>query len=73
MQIIRGIIPSAQKVLVYGPEGIGKSTFVSQFPDPIFIDTEGSTKHMNVARTPKPSSFQMLLEQVTYFETIQMN
>lgn len=67
MQIIRGIIPSAQKVLVYGPEGIGKSTFVSQFPDPIFIDTEGSTKHMNVARTPKPSSFQMLLEQVTYF------
>ena len=67
MQIIRGIIPSAQKVLVYGPEGIGKSTFVSQFPDPIFIDTEGSTKHMNVARTPKPSSFQILLEQVTYF------
>lgn len=67
MKIIRGIISSAQKVLVYGPEGIGKSTFVSQFPNPVFIDTEGSTKHMDVARTPKPSSFQMLLEQVTYF------
>ena len=23
------------KVLVYGPEGIGKSTFASQFPAPI--------------------------------------
>lgn len=67
MQIIRGIIPSAQKVLVYGPEGIGKSTFAANFPGAVFIDTEGSTKHMDVARTPRPSSFTMLLEQVVYF------
>ena len=30
----------AQKVVVYGPEGIGKSTFAAQFPDAVFIDTE---------------------------------
>ncbi|WP_088187570.1 ATP-binding protein [Desulfosporosinus sp. FKA] len=68
MQIIRGEIKSAQKVVIYGPEGIGKSTFASQFPNPIFIDTEGSTKKLNVARTPKPSSWTMLLEQVKYFK-----
>lgn len=44
MNITRGKIKSAQKVVIYGPEGIGKSTFASQFPNPLFIDTEGSTK-----------------------------
>lgn len=68
MQIIRGKLESAQKVVIYGPEGIGKSTFAAQFPDPVFIDTEGSTKHMDVARLPKPSSWTMLLEQVKYIK-----
>jgi len=66
MQIITGKIQSAQKVVIYGPEGIGKSTFASHFPQPLFIDTEGSTKHMDVARLPKPESWTMLLEQVRY-------
>lgn len=38
MKITKGIIPCAKKVVIYGPEGIGKSTFASQFPDPVFID-----------------------------------
>ena len=42
MRIIKGKLPSAKKVVIYGPEGIGKSTFASKFPDPVFIDTEGS-------------------------------
>jgi hypothetical protein len=66
MQIIRGKILGALKVVVYGPEGIGKSTFASKFPDPLFIDTEGSTKEMDVARFPAPTSWSMLLEQVKY-------
>lgn len=66
MQIIRGKIASAQKVVLYGPEGIGKSTFAAQFPRPLFIDTEGSTKFMDVDRTPRPTSWSMLLQQVQY-------
>lgn len=66
MEIIKGKLPGAKKVVVYGPEGIGKSTFASRFPSPLFIDTEGSTKDMDVARTPSPSSWAMLLEQVAY-------
>lgn len=66
MEIIRGKQPGAKKVVVYGPEGIGKSTFVSKFPDPLFIDTEGSTKDMDVNRTPTPSSWSMLMGQVQY-------
>lgn len=66
MEITRGKIPCAKKVVVYGPEGIGKSTFASKFPEPVFIDTEGSTKDMDVARLPAPSSWNMLLEEVRY-------
>ena len=69
MEIIRGKIPGAKKVVIYGPEGIGKSTFAAQFPDPLFMDTEGSTKEMDVARTPTPSSWTMLLEQISYVKT----
>ena len=66
MKIIRGKIPGAKKVVIYGPEGIGKSTFAACFPAPVFIDTEGSTKDMDVDRFEKASSWPMLLEQVRY-------
>lgn len=66
MNITNGIIPSAQKVIIYGPEGIGKSTFASKFPEPLFSDTEGSTKKLNIKRFDAPSSWEMLLQQVQY-------
>ena len=66
MNITRGKIKSAQKVVIYGPEGIGKSTFASQFPNPLFIDTEGSTKNLDVARMDKPTSWTMLKSQLEY-------
>lgn len=66
MQITRGKKTKPLKTVVYGPEGIGKSTLASQFPDPLFIDTEGSTNYMDVARLPEPTSWTMLKEEVTY-------
>ena len=65
MKITRGIQPKPLKVVVYGPEGIGKSTFASMFPDPLFIDTEGSTARMDVARTETPTSLAMLMQLIT--------
>lgn len=69
MQITKGRIPGAKKVVIYGPEGIGKSTFASHFPDPVFIDTEGSTKDMDVSRLPRPTSWNMLLDEINYIKT----
>ena len=66
MEITRGKIKKAVKVCIYGPEGIGKSTLASMFPNPVFIDTEGSTNHMDVARFDAPSSWQMLIQEVEY-------
>lgn len=66
MNITRGKIPGAKKCVLYGPEGIGKSTFAAQFPEPVFIDTEDSTKELDVARFDKPASWEMLLQEVRY-------
>lgn len=69
MKICGGKISGAQKVVLYGPEGIGKSTFASQLPRPLFIDTEGGTRHLDVQRfAERPSSWTMLLEQVKYVQ-----
>jgi hypothetical protein len=66
MQITRGVLPSAVKMIFYGPEGIGKSTLASQCPEPLFIDTEGSTKQMDVARLPAPETWKDILDEVKY-------
>lgn len=62
--INQGVKKRAQKVVIYGCEGIGKSTLASQFPDPLFIDTEGGTSHMDVKRTQVPASFEELCSLV---------
>lgn len=66
MQITRGKIPGAYKIGLYGVEGIGKTTFAAQFPDPLFIDTEGGTAHMDVKRLPKPDAWIELLSEVDW-------
>ena len=63
-EITSGIQTTPVKTVLYGPEGIGKSTFASHFPNPVFIDTEGGTKRLNVARLPQPTSWAMLLDEV---------
>ncbi len=65
-EITSGVINGAKKLVFYGPEGIGKTTFASKFPDPLFIDTEGSTKELDVKRLPKPTSWQMLIQEVQW-------
>lgn len=68
-EITSGKLVKAQKVCIYGPEGIGKSTFASKFPDPLFIDTEGSTSNLEVKRLPRPTSYEMLKQEVDYVIT----
>lgn len=52
------------KTLIYGVEGVGKSTLASKFPKAIFLDTEGSTDKYNfVERYPTPTSIAMLVDE----------
>ena len=47
MNISKGKKKIPYKVVIYGAEGIGKTTFASKFPAPVFIDTEDSTARMD--------------------------
>lgn len=60
LDIKRGVIDTAKKVIIYGPEGIGKSTLASRFPAPLFLDVEGSTKAMQVDRIDNFSDWHAL-------------
>ena len=61
LNITKGRIDRAQKTVIYGPEGIGKTSLAAKHPDPVIIDTEGGTAHMDVRRIGKPESWEELL------------
>ena len=64
VKITSGLVNRPQKIVIYGPEGIGKTTLASDFPTPVFIDTEGGTAHMNVCRADWGSTWEDLLNAV---------
>jgi len=64
LNISTGVIPRAQKVVIYGSEGVGKTTLAASFPNPLIIDTEGGTAHMDVRRIDRPQSWEELISIV---------
>lgn len=55
LKIERGKRQTAARVLIYGTEGIGKSTLATQFPTPLVLDTEEGTSHIDCARVSCPA------------------
>jgi hypothetical protein len=50
MKITSGKQSRAQRVVIYGVESVGKSTFAAKFPKPLFLDIEQGTSHLDVDR-----------------------
>jgi hypothetical protein len=44
-------------IILYGPEGTGKSTFASNAPSPVFFDLESGTGELDVRRMPTVDSW----------------
>ena len=51
-------------VTIFGPEGVGKSTFGAEAPNPIFACTEDGSNHLDVIRLPRIETFQMVMEAI---------
>lgn len=51
MNIVKGRQARPIRAIVYGTEGIGKTTLASRFPAPLFVDVEGGTLRLDVDRT----------------------
>lgn len=50
MNIKKGRQTRAQRIVVYGVEGIGKSTLAASAPAPLFLDTENGSGQLDVDR-----------------------
>ena len=61
----KGIHKQPDFVVVYGNPGLGKSTFASGSPKPIFIDPRNRTRHLDVERI-SPTTWEEYLEAVKW-------
>lgn len=68
LTITKGRKNEAIKAVVYGPEGTGKSSLASLLPSPVFIDVEGSTGTLDVARL-EPRTIADILAALTQIRT----
>ncbi len=62
--ISRNDTMSSPRVLVYGIEGIGKSTFAAGAPDPIFILTEDGLGSLDVEHFPIAQSLDNVMDAI---------
>jgi DNA-directed RNA polymerase specialized sigma24 family protein len=62
--VVRGRQDRPIRAILYGVEGVGKSTFASQAPAPIFLCSEDGTAQLDVARFPTPRNWADVLESV---------
>lgn len=62
--VTRGRIKMPHLFLLYGPDGIGKSTMGSEAPSPIFLGPEKGTLNLDVARFPTPKNWAQVIEAV---------
>jgi hypothetical protein len=71
LAVRRGKITRPQKAVVYGPEGVGKSTLAGRFPEPVFLDTEGGTDHLDVVRLDSASTWEEISAAVAQLASTQ--
>ena len=63
--IQRGRTSTPPRILVYGTEGIGKSTLAAQAPHPIFIQTEDGLGEIDCHKFPLSRTFDEVQTSLT--------
>ena len=59
-----GKLKKPVRAVIYGVEGVGKSTFGACAPAPVFIGAEDGTSQLDVARFPQPDSWNDVLAAI---------
>ncbi|MDP3208983.1 MAG: ATP-binding protein [Rhodoglobus sp.] len=76
----RGKQAHAWRILLYGVEGVGKSTLAAATPSAIFLGAEDGTAHLDVERLPSPQSWidikaavEVLLKEEHAYKTLVLD
>jgi hypothetical protein len=62
-------LTKSDRILLYGTEGVGKSTFAASAPAPVFIAAEEGVKHLDVASFPEPETLADVLAAIRELRT----
>ncbi len=63
-KITKGKETKPPRIMIYGAEGVGKSTFAASAPDPVFIQTEDGLSEIDTAKFPLAASYDEVVEQL---------
>lgn len=60
----KGPVEQPIRAVLYGPPGVGKSTFAASAPQPIFLGAEKGTAQLDVVRFPQPHAWVEVSEAI---------
>lgn len=63
-RLIVGRQPRPLRIVLFGTDGIGKSSFAAAAPSPIFIGAEDGTAHLDTVRFPPPERWSDILDAI---------
>ena len=64
-QVTVGREAQPPRIMVYGSEGVGKSTFAAKAPRTVFIQTEDGLSEIDCSKLPLCTSFDEVIRQLT--------
>ncbi len=68
-QVTTGRSPAPRRLMLYGTHGIGKSTFASCAPKPVFIQTEDGLGEIDCDKFPLTTSFDQAMQALSELYT----
>lgn len=69
MQILSGKKPRPRRILLYGTPKIGKSTWASQAPSPLFLNIEDGLGDIDCDHTPKLNSYGEVVGAISWLNS----
>ncbi len=67
----RGPIVRPRRAALCGPGAVGKATPASQLRDPVFLDTEGGTHHLDVVRIEGSDSREAITAAIAAWAAVR--
>ena len=62
--ITKGREQQPPRIMIYGSEGVGKSTFASLAPNPVFVQTEDGLSEIDTSKFPLARTFEDVVMQL---------